>query len=180
MNGQSASGVDSVLITGLLLWVIKSLTVFVLRRHRIRAALLLEIERVNKSCQRAARALGDGLGEYVQLNERVLRSARYTPIDFPVYQAYLRDMPSYFSSRSLTRITRFYDIAHEVETLIEGLFIELDQWVARGVFVKGDDLAHIQTKVARIQQLAGRLPPSETPITSLRDMKCPAPGGDAS
>lgn len=142
------------LIAGLLLWVIKDLTLYFVKRNRIRAALLTEVSFLITALRNTQQYLNDSFNQTVPIGKKIEYSATFTPEDFDIYKEYSPVLTSYLGERDLVRIIKFYRAIHEFEVLCAGLFADLDKWKTQERVLTQEDIQYLGRKKARILSIA--------------------------
>ncbi len=148
---------DKLLVTilsGLLIWIIKDLTVYFLQRNRIQAALLTEVAFLIEAVTEAKRYLEESFQKTVQTGKEVQYSAAFTAEERNIYKEYSPVLTSYLAERNLVRLIKFYRAVQEFEVLCTGFFSDLTEWKKQKHTLTDDDVRYLDRKKARIVSIA--------------------------
>jgi len=89
------------IVSGLILWIIKDLTVYLLQRRRTQAALLTEVSFLIGAVKETKQYLEDSFQKMVQTGKEVQYSAAFTAEERDIYKEYAPVLTSYFGERDL-------------------------------------------------------------------------------
>jgi hypothetical protein len=142
------------LIGGLLLWIIKDVTIYLLQRSRIRAALLTEVSFLIRSIVDTKQYLEGPFSKTIQAGKKVEYSAIFTAEEPRIYNEYAPVLTSYFRSRDLVRVIKFYRAVQEFAVLSTGFFSGLTAWKTQDYVLKVVDVQYLERKKARIVSIA--------------------------
>jgi hypothetical protein len=142
------------IFSGIIIWILKDLTIYILQRNRIRAALVAEISFLIGAIKDTKQYLDDSFQKTIQAGKEVQYSATYTSEDRDVYKDYAPVLTSYFGERDLARVIKFYRAVQGFEVLSTGFFSDLTEWKKQKRTLSQDDVQYLGRKKARIISIA--------------------------
>ena len=163
---------DRLLITiigGFLLWAVKELIVFFVRRNRVLNALESDISFQQDEVKddiASIRALFES--EVLSEGKKIPFPLKYSPEPHMVLSAYLSCLPNFMRAKSLIRLFKFYDAISEFEAAMAGFCDLLCLWEERQKELSKSDIKHLKNRLDRMNSLA--LAITSRPINGIRDL----------
>jgi len=155
------------ILVGLVVWLITKAAMYFLKRERIKAGLITDIEFHIKSIRESNEYLKEWLPS-LKRDATIEYSARHTANDYAYFRSVLPVLPEYFEKNVLTRILRFYKSIEEYDVLLGGFFFDVSGWKIEKRKLSEEDLSYLVRKMGRITSLGKIL--AERPITDLRSL----------
>lgn len=163
---------DRLLITiigGAILWALKEIITYFVRRNRVLCALESDISfqqsEVNDDLASIS-ALFDS--EILKSGNKISFPLKYSPEPQVVLNAYLSCLPNFVRSKSLIRIFKFYDAVSEFEAALAGFCDLLCLWEERGKTLDDSDVKHLKTRLDRMTSIANAI--TQKSINSISEL----------
>ncbi len=156
---------DRLLITiigGAVLWVLKEVVTYFVRRNRVLCALEADISFQQdevKDDLASISALFDS--EILAVGKKMSFPLKYSPEPHMVLSAYLSCLPNFVGGKSLIRIFKFYDAVSEFESALAGFCDLLCLWEGRSKILEESDVKHLKKRLDRMCSIANAITQKE-------------------
>ena len=141
------------ILVGLVLWLMTKSVSFLLRRERIKAGLLTDIELHIKRISETKEYLSGWIATLTA--KKVIKySAIYSADECKYFNGILTELPTLFTKNIFTKILRYYNSINEFDVLVGGFFKDVTTWKHDKRELSKDDLSYLARKVDRITSLA--------------------------
>jgi len=152
---------DRLLITiigGAVLWMLKEVVTYFVRRNRVLCALESDISfqqsEVNDDLASVTALFDSGM---LKTGNKISFPLKYNPEPHMVLNAYLSCLPNFVRSKSLIRIFKFYDAVSEFESALAGFCDLLCLWEQREKKLDESDIKHLKTRLDRMKSIANAI-----------------------
>lgn len=140
------------ILAGLIVWLVSKITLYLLKRERIKAGLITDIEFHTKSILESNEYLKEWLPT-LKPDATIKYSARHTSDDYTYFRSILPELPEYFGKNVFTKILRYYKSIEEYEILLGGFFSDISAWKKEKMKLSEDDLSYLARKMDRVISL---------------------------
>lgn len=138
---------------GIITFLVTNIILFILKRMRVRAALLSDISYHIIELREIINFL-DKLFEFDIVENKIISySAYYTKDEFDFYKSLQKDLMIYFGKNNILKIIKFYKSIWEVHVLMEGFMNDLTKWQGEKRVLTKNDIAWLKRKKERIVRL---------------------------
>jgi len=164
----SESLLSGILVT-LAAWIITQTIAFFVRRHRVAAALVVDINNHLSGVKEAKSYVSELFKKKIRENQELKFFGRYDQDVYRLYEALQPELTRLFPKGELVKILKMYHALWELETVLGGFVHHLRELVKEGRKLGADDVAELKGKRDRIGKLCDIL--TEHQIRKLAD--CP-------
>jgi hypothetical protein len=145
------------ILVGIAIWLATNAVGFLLRRYRLKEALLVDIRHRISNLNAVEKYLTQYFKDYVKKDAVLERYARYTKDEFPFYDDVRGDLYQYFGAQNLIAIMRCYEALGEIEILMEGLSQDFLEYREKQKKLSDVDVQFFNRKKSRIESVIGIL-----------------------
>jgi len=141
-------------IAGLFVWIVKGVISYLVIRSRITQSLLSDIELNIEQIKEAYDYLKKFESDHLTEGNTLGYIDKFIKTEDSFYASQIKDLPKFYSRKTLDKITKFYFSFWELQILIEGLMNYLKYLSDRQIELSRDEIDRSKKKLVRIYKLA--------------------------
>ncbi len=156
------------IIGAIIVWAIKETSNHFLRRSRLKAGLVSDIQLHIAGAKEQKGAVKMLVEETAQVGETLPFPISYNLGQYSFYNSIQKDLPTYFSKTELIKVIKFYQTVWELDVSINGLANTLGLWERDNRELTDKDIKHIKKRKFRIDSFCEVLASKE--ISNIMDL----------
>ena len=149
-------------------WLVTNVVLYFLRRHRLKCAIISDIAYHLVGVKEALEYLDGLFQKTLKKGETIKYTHHYTRDDYELYKAVQGDLTKFFGKSNLIKIVKFYKAFWELETLCQGLMLDLQRWRDEKRTLSAEDISYLKKKRDRIKKLGGLL--TQRDVKDIKDL----------
>jgi hypothetical protein len=157
------------ILVSVVAWSITSISMFLLKRRRMRDALLCDIAIRAVNVVENRKYIEALFDDVIKEGKKIAYSCRYTRTDDSLYKSTLGELIRVSDRRTLLKITKAYTMLDELDILAEGFFLDITKWREKERILSEDDVRFLRKKKERILSMCDLAPKPE--IKGLSDLR---------
>ena len=139
------------IISGIIIWAIKELIVYLIRRARLRAGLISDIIIHVAGASEQKGAVNVLVNETAKEGEPLPFPVSYNVGQYGFYSSVQKELPVYLRENELIKVIKFYQAIWELDVSVNGLATTLGLWERDKRELSASDIKHLKKRKSRIE-----------------------------
>lgn len=144
---------NSILVTilgAIVVWLITTITSHLLKKSRLRAALLADISINITGVKNQQIAVAKLVEDHAVEGQKLTFPISYKVGEYLLYKSIQHDLLDYLSKRELVKVVKFYQAMWELDVSINMIASTLSTWERDGIALSLEQVNHIKKRKERI------------------------------
>ena len=150
------------IIGALIIWAIKGIVSHEIRRSRLKAGLLADINMHIEGAKEQRGAVKILIEDTAQVGQKLPFPLSYDVGQYNYYTSNQEDLPVYLRKTELVKVIKFYQAIWELDVSINGLATTLGIWERDNRELTDRDIKHLKKRKARIDSFCDVICAKET------------------
>lgn len=156
------------ILGGITLWLITKIASYFVKRSRIQAALLADINIHIAGAIEQRDAVAKLIEVHVVEGQKLPFPIPYNVGEYLLYKSLQKDLPEYLRKAEIVKVVKFYQALWEMDVSINGLASTLGKWEKDEVVLSKEQVTHAKKRKERVDSFCQMITGSD--VRELSDL----------